>query len=164
MCQCFIFPATFSPFQIFIFRNCTKNKPKSLVSDHMLRALSISVILLRKLILSWLKVILAHTRLPHLNQVTFPASTAFIKATPFSNLTSQNCLDKSNLLHVSVLKHFTLEKEGYRPCLPGTYLPTFQSWALSLALVAFFLGKVKYPLEIPHYYTFIKACNLTIIT
>lgn len=125
----------FSPFKYSFFRNCTKNKPNSCQFgfDHILRALSLSVILLHKIILRWLKIILAHISSPRLTQITFLASSTFIKATLFSYLMSQNCLDQTNLLHGSVFKHLTLENRQYPLiCLRHTYLPKFQSQALSL--------------------------------
>ena len=91
MCQCVIFPTTFFfPFKYSFFWNCTKNKPKSywFGFDHILRALSLSVISLHKIILSWLKIILAHISSPRLTQVTFLDSSTFIKATLFSCLMS----------------------------------------------------------------------------
>lgn len=136
MCQCVIFPTTFFfPFKYSFFRNCTKNKPKSywFGFDHILRALSLSVISLHKIILSWLKIILAHISSPRLTQVTFLDSSTFIKATLFSCLMSQNFLEQTSLLHGSVLKHLTLENRQYPLiCLRHTYLPKFQSQALSL--------------------------------
>ena len=80
----------FFPFKYSFFRNCTKSKPKScwFGFDHILRALSLSVISLHKIMFSWLKIILVHISCPRLTQVNFLASSIFIKATLFSHLMS----------------------------------------------------------------------------
>lgn len=89
-----------------------------------------------------LKIIPAHARLSSPDSENFLASYSIIKAILFSQMTSQNYLDKSGILHVSVLKQFIRKKRGSPPCLPDKYLPKCQSQALSLPLAVFFLGKV----------------------
>ena len=165
MCQCVIFPTTFfPPFKYSFFRNCTKNKPNSCQFgfDHILRALSLSVILLHKIILSWLKIILANISSPRPTQVTFLASSTFIKATLFSYLFLElSGPDKSSSW--LCLQAFDSGKQIVSPYLPD--IPTYPSFKARLLAytVALFLGKGKYYLKIFLIRPFIKVTSLTSI-
>lgn len=125
--MCYVLCNFFFPFQLFIFRNCAKNKPKSLVLTTCWEPYSFkSFHYFIKIILSWLKIILAHTRLSsldigNLSSLVCHDKSYSVLTSDFSKLSGQV---KPCLLHVSILKHFTLEKRWYTPCLPGTYLPT----------------------------------------
>lgn len=143
-----------------------KINPRVWFSHHAESLIFFLIISIHIIIVSCLKIILAHARLSSPDSGNFLASYSIIKAILFSHVTSHNYLDKSGVLHASVLKQFILEKERVsslsawqiptQMSKPG-FKPTSCCLLLGQSLRFFFFFLEILP------WTFIKAFYLIII-